>query len=80
MGPLRSSKKRPQTNRAERGVKEISSAVTPQSGVLLRGNRSGLSSADYVTFLFGFPSSDQPHDYSNNDQHRDGDPNIQRRK
>src|SRR5205814_8588406 len=95
MGPPRSSKKRPQTNRAHRRVKEILECNDAVKCAVLSALRQGphetnsLRTADATAALrlpdnaasfFRFPPRDQAHDYRDDNQHRDRDSDVKRSK
>jgi hypothetical protein len=80
MGPPRSSKKRPQANRACRCVKEILAVVEAARSVARTTQRDIPISADSGACLFGFSSREEAHDHSNDDEHRDANSNIERRE
>src|SRR5438094_10473079 len=95
MGPPRSSKKRPQTNRAHGRVKEILECNDAVKCAVLSALRQGpreinsLRTADATAALrlpdnaasfFRFPPRDQAHDYRGDNQPRDRDSDVKRRK
>src|SRR5437867_6806674 len=98
MGPPRSSKKRPQTNRAYRRVKEISrwkkaylkelqSALSSTHHLGAERSKSVRTAdttalrdlADSAACFFCFSSGDESQDDCNDNQHRNGNSNVQRR-
>src|SRR5437867_12604913 len=91
MGPPRSSKKRPQTNRAHRRVKGILECNEAVKCAVLSALRQGphetdsLRTADATAALrlpdnaasfFRFHPRDQPLDYRDGSQHRDRAPDV----